>query len=159
MRFIVSLCFLLLASLTPLHAAPSASASASGEITVENARAHPTIAGRPGVGYLKLINTSDTPRLLVSADSPAIGNIEIHNHVIDDGVARMRRIENVSIPAHGMVHFKPHGPHLMVFNPAKPLQLGDHFPVTLNFDNADSLSVTINVENRHNPHAAGHHHP
>lgn len=155
MRLIVSFYFLLLASLTPLHAG----AAGGGGITVEHARAHPTIAGRPGAGYLKLINTSDTPRLLVRADSPAIGAIEIHNHIMEDGIARMRRIENVGIPARGMVHFKPHGLHLMLFNPVKPLETGDSFPVTLHFANGESLSVTINVENRHKPHNSGHHHP
>ena len=61
-------------------------------------------------------------------------------------VMRMQKIDSASIPAHGMTEFVPGGNHVMLFDLKQPLKAGDSFPMTLQFEKAGKVEVTVNVE-------------
>ena len=109
-------------------------------------RATPPTAPTAG-GFLKLTNTGTAPDRLVSAKSPAAGEVQVHEMKMDGNIMRMRELDKgVEIPAGGSVTLAPGGLHLMLIGLKAPLKAGDSVPVTLTFEKAGSTDVELTVE-------------
>jgi len=114
----------------------------SNDVSVTQAR---LIAPLPGqstaVAYFSLHNATEADPRLIGARSTAAGAIEIHTHVRDGDMLRMRPLASVDIPARSAIDFAPGGHHLMVFRYTGPrtgtveieLQFQDHVPVSATF--------------------------
>jgi periplasmic copper chaperone A len=87
--------------------------------------------GRMMAGFLTLTNHGQDPIVLVDAVSPQFGRVEIHTMEMDDGVMRMRRLEQLEIPPGETVELKPGGLHLMLMQPAGQFGRGDQLEITL----------------------------
>ncbi len=88
---------------------------AAPAISVTKAYVLPPFPGRDvAAGFFTLQNTGGADRLM-SASSPDSSSVEIHNHIDDNGVMRMRRIDGVTIETDGVVRFEPGSYHLMLF--------------------------------------------
>ena len=95
--------------------------------------------------YLRIDNTADHPRVLTGVRSANFENVEVHNTVIEDGLARMIHQEKLEIPAQGSLAFLPGSYHLMLMGRKAPLQAGDQVELTLVFENGEELSATAVV--------------
>lgn len=128
-------------SQTATEAPPKAQ---SIEITTPWARATP---GRVpnGAAYLTLRNRGRTADRLVGVASPAAGRLEVHTHIREGGVMRMRKVSAVDLPPGATVTFKPGGYHVMLMGLKAPLKEGGRFPMTLRFEKAGSREVTVKV--------------
>ena len=60
-------------------------------------------------------DSSKTDDKLVSVTSPISGAVEIHNHIEEDGIMKMRQIDGITIKAGETVELKPGSFHLMMF--------------------------------------------
>jgi hypothetical protein len=100
-----------------------------------------------GAGYLKLTNTGATDRL-ITAQAEVSEIVELHTHINDNGVMRMRKVEAIDIAAGGKTELVPGGLHIMFINLKAPLKDGDTFPVTLKFEKAGEIKVPFKVDNR-----------
>lgn len=109
-----------------------------------------------GAAYFTIHNGGNEDDRLIGASTPRAGRTELHTHVHLGDVMKMQKIDSVAIPASAEVRFEPGGNHVMLFNLTKPLVAGEHFPLTLEFEKAGQveLSVTIKTE----APQAGHHH-
>jgi copper(I)-binding protein len=97
-------------------------------------------------GYLTLTNGSDKAQKLVGASSPKAERIELHAHLKGaDGMAQMRQVQQVEIPAKGTAVLAPGGLHLMVFGIKEPMKPGDSFPVELTFEGIRKVSFAMPV--------------
>jgi periplasmic copper chaperone A len=99
-----------------------------------------------GVVYLTLANGSAADDRLVTAATPVADKAEIHESYNDNGVMKMRPIAGVAIKAGGKAVLKPGGLHIMLFGLKQPLAQGQSFPLTLTFEKAGKLEVTVAVE-------------
>lgn len=114
----------------------------AGGITVIAPWARATPGGaKVGGAYLELKAQAGAGDRLLSASSPAAGAVEIHEHVNDGGVMRMRRIDGLAVPAGRSVTMKPGSYHLMMMDLKQPLKQGDKVQLTLTFEKAGTLSV------------------
>jgi len=95
----------------------------------------------PLAGYLVLTNPGERTLTLVGAHSSAFGQIEMHQSLDQSGVARMMRLEQVTIAPGGRLAFGPGGYHLMLFDRTRTLQAGDEVPITLEFADGERLTV------------------
>ena len=68
-------------------------------------------------GYLTLTNNSAETITITRVSSPQYASVELHESVVDDGVARMRRLEKIEIPAGKNTVLAPGGKHLMLMRP------------------------------------------
>lgn len=82
-------------------------------------------------GYLTLNNPAGRAIDIVGVESDDFGSIELHTTVTEDGVAKMRREESVTVPPESKVVFEPGGRHLMMFDPARPLPAGETVSLTI----------------------------
>ena len=65
------------------------------------------------VGYLKLTNTQDESITLVSAESAISERVEFHNHLMENGVMKMVKVDRLNINANQTITFQSGGLHLM----------------------------------------------
>ena len=90
-------------------------------------------------GYLTINNTTTQDRILTFAKSKHFNAIEFHRTVIKDGVAKMRRHDELLIPAGKSLEFKPGDFHLMLMGPKTAFKTNDEVTITLCFKNADKI--------------------
>jgi copper(I)-binding protein len=98
-----------------------------------------------GGGYMTIKNAGAADKL-VAASSPAAAKVELHVHINDNGVMKMREVPGgYDIPAKGSFELKPGGAHLMFMNLKAPLKEGDKVPVTLKFEKAGEVKAEFAV--------------
>jgi copper(I)-binding protein len=117
------------------------------------ARATPGGARNGGV-YLSVENRGDQADRLVGVSTP-VAHAELHQMSMDGGVMRMRVVDGVEVKPGGRLTLQPGGYHVMLMDLKRPLQAGDSFPLTLGFEKAGSIEVSVVVEGM----AAGAMHP
>ena len=122
---------------SPVHAA--------SDIQVMHPWARPTIPKRPGVTYFGIHNMGDTADRLIGAHAKGVAKIEIHKAEQKNGIMTMALAEAVEIPAGGMAHLEPGGFHLMMFGIDPPLKLDDTLEMTLIFEGAGEVAITVPV--------------
>ena len=124
------------------------STSAWAEIHASQAWSRFTAPSVPtGVVFMQLHNSGPNADALVSASSPVAKKVEIHNHINDKGVMRMRQVAKVDVPAGQSVSLQPGGYHVMLIGLKKPLKLNDTFPVTLKYQSGKTQKITATVNN------------
>lgn len=115
-------------------------------------------AAPPGVtmlaGYLTLRNTGEAPVRLTGVSSPDFARVELHRSVLEDGLARMRPVDGLVLPAGGEVRLEPGGYHLMLIQPVRTLAPGDSVQLRLRFSDGTDLRVNARLRR-----AAPDHHP
>lgn len=118
-----------------------------GTLNIDHPWSRATVAGIPnGVAYFGLKNTGDQDDRLVSASTPVADRAELHNHVVDGEVVRMRHVDNIEIPAGGSVALEPSGLHVMLMGLKQPLKEGETFELTLEFEHAGTTTVDVMVQ-------------
>lgn len=119
----------------------------SSPARVENAwaRATPGLA-KNGGAYFTVVNAGKTADRIIGVTTGVSARAELHTHLNDDGVMRMRKLEGVDVPAGGSVTFKPGGLHVMLFGLHKPLKKGSSFPVTVIFEKAGKQKFDVKVQ-------------
>lgn len=90
-----------------------------------------------GAAYFELKNEGKQDVRLIGASCPAAGATELHDHIDDNGVMRMRRVKEIVVPARGGTTFKPGGYHVMLIDLKATLKEGDQLAITLHFADGD----------------------
>lgn len=120
----------------------SITAAYAADITVQEPYARVVPPGAPAsAAFMKLHNNGDSDRKLVSASSDIAEVVELHTHIHDNGVMRMRPVENIEIPAGEEAVLQPGGLHIMLINLKKPMAAGDKVTIDLQFDDGSHQSV------------------
>jgi len=137
---------LALGALTALSSMQALAAQAD-HITVENPFAREVPPGAPAsASFMKLSNNSGEDINIVEANSTISKVVELHTHTNDDGVMRMRKIPQITVPANGMTMLKPGGLHIMLIGPHQPLKMGQTVKVNLKFADGSSKEVSMPVK-------------
>ena len=118
----------------------------AGDITIDHPWARATAASQAnGAAYMTLDNHGAADRL-VGAESIAADRIELHTHIDDKGVMRMRQLDAIDLPAGQITELEPGGLHLMMLELDSPLTEGETFPLILTFEKAGRIEVEVQVE-------------
>ncbi len=91
-------------------------------------------------GYLSLRNNTSQPVIITRVASPQFESVEMHESVIEDGMARMYALSDLTVLAKSSVLFQPGGKHLMLMRP-----VGEFDTVTLDFFAGKAVVLTVNV--------------
>ena len=128
-------------------------APALSEVVAEDPWVRPTPPGaKLAAGYLTIVNRAARPDRLVGASSAAAARVEMHVHIKDGEILRMRQVKELRIPAKGKFELRPAGAHLMFVDIKRPLREGEKLAVTLEFERAGKLSVEFRVGQPSQPH-------
>jgi copper(I)-binding protein len=121
--------------------------TSSNTIKIEQVWARATPSGaQTGAAYMTLINNGASADRLVSASTPVAHQIQFHKETEDNGVSRMREVHNVELSPGGKVIFKPGDMHMMIVGIRQPLKEGQTFPLTLQFEKAGQIDVTVPIK-------------
>ena len=120
-------------------------AQAADAPTVTDAWARATPPGTSvGAAYMTIQGGQRADRL-VDASSDRAAMVHLHSVEEQDGVAKMRAIEAVEIPAGQLVRLAPKSTHVMLMGLDGPLVAGQTFVVILRFAEAGEVPVTVTV--------------
>jgi copper(I)-binding protein len=139
-----------------------ASCAAGDPIAVEDAWARASPAGvTTGAAYFKITATDDDALIGVTVSDEIADHAEIHEvvHSMDmsdesmdmsddgmhDGAMSMQQIDSLELPAGSPVRLAPGGYHIMLIDLVEPLTVGMAFDLTLDFEIADDLTVSVEV--------------
>lgn len=124
----------------------AAGVARAGDIVVSEpfARASAGMA-TAGAAYLTLRNDGGAADRLTGAATPAAGHAELHTHIRDGDVMRMREVDFIEVPADQTVRLEPGGLHVMLLDLKAPLLEGTMFPLTLTFASAGAITVEVPV--------------
>lgn len=126
-------------------------------IVISSARVLPPFPGRDtAAGYFSVTNHSKTDDKLVSVTSPISGAVEIHNHIEEDGVMKMRQVDGIALRAGETVELKPGSYHLMMFK-ANLAEDQSDVSLTLNYQNSPSVTMIVPIEGRGNAEKTDNH--
>ncbi|MBU2924060.1 copper chaperone PCu(A)C [Colwellia sp. 4_MG-2023] len=145
MKNIYLFCLLLVCGLMSfLSAANLIPEDKNSTLVVEQAYIRATIPGTSiSSSYMEIENQSDSTVSLLSVSSDISPRIEIHQHIMTDGMMRMRKLDSLAIESKARVKLQPSGLHLMIFDVATPLNPKEQVELTLHFSN--NVSVTMEV--------------
>ncbi|WP_430461698.1 copper chaperone PCu(A)C [Thalassolituus sp. LLYu03] len=116
------------------------SCSVLADVQASGAYVREPMPGRDmSAAFLTLTNAGDQDVQLVSATAPWASAIEIHTHIHDNGVMRMRQLQALPLTAGDSVTLQPGGLHLMLFGLTTPLP--QVLPLTLCFDNQTCITT------------------
>lgn len=144
-----------LASIAPASSAepapaPAPSVAPSVIVSDPYVRLMPPASTRTAA-FLVLENPGPKERKLIRATTDAAKVVELHTHVHEDGVMKMRPIPFIAVPAGGKTTLKPGGLHIMLIDLTRPLVEGHLIELTLTFDDGSVLAVSAPVHPI-NPH-------
>jgi copper(I)-binding protein len=99
-----------------------------------------------GVAYLTINNNTDSAIDITGVSSTDYDAVEIHESFLENGIARMRRLEKITINANSTARFERGGKHLMLMGASGTNE------VSLHFHSGETLilSVTTPVTGRGN---------
>lgn len=121
-------------------------AGSADQISVHDPYVRLAPPNAPATGAFMVIrNGGSLDVKLVKADNPLSRVTELHNHVNEGGVMKMRPVPNVDIKAGGEAVLKPGSLHVMLIDLKAPMKEGDVVPITLTFDDGSSKQVEAKV--------------
>jgi copper(I)-binding protein len=131
----------------------------AGDLLITQAWIRATPGGATiGGGYLTIENKGSTPDRLIGGSADVAGKVEVHEMTMNNGVMTMRPLDKgLAIEPGKTVKLAPGGYHLMMFDLKSPLKQGDKLPVTLEFEKAGKVSLSLDVQSvgAQGPAAAG----
>ena len=108
-------------------------------------RALPPIS-KNGAVYLTLTNHGHLSDQLIGAATPIAEYTEIHTHRMEDGMMKMRKVDQVELPHNEEVTFVPGGNHIMLIGLSQTLKEGERFSLMLHFKEAGQTIVEVIIE-------------
>jgi copper(I)-binding protein len=98
-------------------------------------------------GFLTIENKGTAPDRLVSGAGDIAGKVEIHEMAMNNGVMTMRPLDKGLVIEPGKtVKLAPGGYHLMLMDLKQPFKQGDKVPVTLEFEKAGKVTLSLDVQ-------------
>ena len=114
---------------------------------VFHAWARAAATGKNGAVYISSITTTgDEPDRLISVETPVAERAELHTHAVVEGVSQMVSVKAVSVEPGEPVILRPSGTHIMLIKLKRSLPPYDNFPLTLKFEKAGAVVVSVMVE-------------
>ena len=125
----------------------SSSFAFANDISISDPYARAVPPGQKNsAAFMVIKNSSNEVRHVVRAESNIAKIVEMHTHIKDNGMMRMRQVDKITIPANGETTLKPGGLHVMLMGLHKDLNDGDDVSVTLVLDNGKSIAVDLKAK-------------
>ena len=96
--------------------------------------------------FMILHNHGVKERTVIAAHSDVADSVELHNHIMEDSMMKMRRVDSIIVPGHAEVVLKPGGLHIMLIGLTRRLEVGKNVTLELEFADGERLSFEAPVQ-------------
>lgn len=117
--------------------------AADVEVNAPYIRAVPP--GQSNSAAFMQLSNHGTDIALTGARTDAAQVVELHTHTQDEGVMRMRRIDQIEVPAHHSVTLQPGGLHIMLIGLERPLMEGETVGMTLEYSDGSEQTISLPI--------------
>ncbi len=132
-----------------LWAGPALAQSHHENLQIKNIWARATPPGvMTGVAYFTIMNIGTVADRLVGVESTIAKKAQMHTHLMADNIMRMRHVKKIDVMPNMPLTLRPGGYHIMLIGLKKSLSPGEHFPLTLIFENAGKIKVVAKVHKK-----------
>lgn len=120
----------------------------AGDLAITQAWSRATPGGaKIAGGYLTIENKGAAPDRLIGGSGDVAARVEVHEMAMNNGVMTMRPLDKgLAIEPGKTVKLAPGGYHLMLMDLKAPLKQGDKVPVTLEFEKAGKVQLSLDVQ-------------
>src|SRR6266853_6341184 len=119
----------------------------AGDLVITQAWSRATPGGaKVAGGYLTIENKGSTPDRLIGGSADVADKVQVHEMATNNGVMTMRPLDKGLVIEPGKtVKLAPGGYHLMMLELKGALKQGDKLPVTLEFEKAGKVNLSLEV--------------
>jgi len=120
----------------------------AGDLVITQAWSRATPGGaKVGGGYLTIENKGSTPDRLIGGSAEVAGKVQVHEMSMNNGVMTMRPLDKGLVIEPGKtIKLAPGGYHLMLLDLKSPLKQGERVPLTLEFEKAGKIALSLDVQ-------------
>jgi copper(I)-binding protein len=120
----------------------------AGDLVITQAWSRATPGGaKIAGGYLTIENKGTAPDRLIGGSADVSDKVQVHEMAVNNGVMTMRPLDKgLTIEPGKIVKLAPGGYHLMLMDLKSPLKQGDKVPVTLEFEKAGKVKLSLDVQ-------------
>lgn len=118
----------------------------AGAVKIEQPWARASAGPAANGGAFMTLTNAGAPDRLLKAASPVARIVELHTHLNEDGVMKMRPVPAIDLAAGAKVELKPGSFHVMLIGLHAPLKEGTQFPLTLTFEKAGTVEIQVAVQ-------------
>ena len=117
-----------------------------GDLAIHKPWARASIGqAQAGAAYVTVMNKGSLPDRLIAAEGEVANRVELHTHMMEDGVMKMRPVKAIEVAPGEPAVLKPGGLHIMLMGLKAPLVQGQSFPLTLVFEKAGRVEIEIPI--------------
>ena len=120
----------------------------AGDLVITQAWSRATPGGaKVAGGYLTIENKGSAADRLIGGAADVADKVQVHEMAMNNGVMTMRPLDKgLAIEPGKTVKLAPGGYHLMLMDLKSPLKQGDKLPVTLEFEKAGKVNLSLDVQ-------------
>lgn len=116
----------------------------ANSVDIQNPWVREPIAGSSNTAaYLTFNNKGNTLCILSGAKTRVAKRVELHEHINQNGVMRMRQVSGIVLPKQTQTELKPGGLHLMLFDLTSDLKSGNGIDMTLEYEDKSQKTIVL----------------
>ncbi len=117
-----------------------------GDLAIHKPWARASIGqAQAGAAYVTVMNKGSLPDRLIAVEGEVANRVELHTHMLEDGVMKMRPVKAIEVAPGEPAVLKPGGLHIMLLGLKAPLVKGQSFPLTLVFEKAGRVEIEVPI--------------
>ncbi len=101
--------------------------------------------GAPATAAFMGLKSDSDDVALVKASSDVARSVELHTHIHDNGVMRMRPVDKIELKKGETVTLQPGGLHVMLIGLTRPVKPGDSVAIELLFSDGTRQQISAPV--------------
>lgn len=120
--------------------------TAADAVTVSDPYVRAMPPGQPNsLAFMGLTNSSDQDFALVGAEGTVSKALELHTHIMSDGMMQMKKIDKIDLPAGKTVMLETGGLHVMLIGLNQELKPDTNVSITLVFNDGSKKQLDFPV--------------
>ena len=117
-----------------------------GDVMIHDGWARASIGSAPNsAAYMTLMTDGAETDRLLGVSSPAAETAELHTHLMEDGIAKMRPVEAIEVAPGEPTVLEPGSLHVMLMGLKGKLEEGGAMPITLTFEKAGEVTLDVPI--------------
>ena len=118
----------------------------AGNVMIQDGWARASIGNAANsAAYMSLMIEGDDTDTLIAVSTPAAEKAELHTHVLENDIAKMRPVDAIEVAPGEATVLEPGGLHVMLMGLKGKLEEGSAIALTLTFENAGEVTLDVPV--------------